>query len=64
MPVVGGFKHALVSDGTGLNVDNSTTRMSAMGQKQTYAAPNGMSALPPKADTHADQSSKRRMRVS
>ena len=24
MPVVGGFKHALVSDGTGLNVDNST----------------------------------------
>jgi hypothetical protein len=23
MPVVGGFKHALVSDGTGLNVDNS-----------------------------------------
>src|SRR5262245_17478450 len=26
MPVVGGFKHALVSDGTGLNVDNSTPR--------------------------------------
>jgi hypothetical protein len=24
MPVVGGFKHALVSDGTGLTVDNST----------------------------------------
>jgi hypothetical protein len=24
MPFVGGFKHALVSDGTGLNVDNST----------------------------------------
>jgi hypothetical protein len=24
MPVVGGFKHALVSDGTGLNVDNLT----------------------------------------
>jgi hypothetical protein len=23
MPVVGGFKHALESDGTGLNVDNS-----------------------------------------
>src|SRR5262245_56152752 len=26
MLVVGGFKHALVSDGTGLNVDNSTPR--------------------------------------
>src|SRR6478609_7409248 len=26
MPVVGGFKHALVSDGMGLNVDNSTPR--------------------------------------
>jgi len=26
MPVVGGFKHALVSDGTGLNVDYSTPR--------------------------------------
>ena len=26
MPVVDGFKHALVSDGTGLNVDNSTPR--------------------------------------
>ena len=24
--------------------------MSALGQKQTYAAQNGMSALPPKAD--------------
>ena len=25
-------------------------RMSALGQKQTFAAQNGMSALPPKAD--------------
>ena len=45
MPVVGGFKHALVSD-----VDNPTPlRMFAMGHKRTYAAQNGMSALPPKA---------------
>ena len=26
MPVVGGFKHALVSDGTGLNFDSSVPR--------------------------------------
>ena len=26
--------------------------MSALGQKQTYAPQNGMSALPPKADIH------------
>jgi hypothetical protein len=31
MPVVGGFKHALVSDGTGLNVDNSTPRPPEVG---------------------------------
>jgi hypothetical protein len=27
--------------------------MSALGQKQTYAVHNGMSALPPKADIHS-----------
>ena len=26
--------------------------MSALGQKQTFAVQNGMSALPPKADIH------------
>ena len=31
MPVVGGFKHALVSDGTGLNVENSTLRGCPLG---------------------------------
>src|SRR5262249_21245263 len=55
MPVVGGFKHALVSDGTGLNVDNSPPpRMSAMGQKQTCAAHKLMSALHPIATVKAD----------
>jgi hypothetical protein len=33
--------------------------MSALGQKQTFAVQNGMSALPPKADIHSDGSNVR-----
>ena len=38
--------------GFGLRVHskNPNSYMSALGQKQTFAAQNGMSALPPKAD--------------
>ena len=36
--------------GSEQKVSDSTARMSALGQKQTYAAQNGMSALPSKAD--------------
>jgi hypothetical protein len=50
MPVVGAFKHALVSDGTGLNVDNSDPRGCPLWVKSGHlrckkAVQLGMSAL-------------------
>jgi len=35
--------------------ENGPCGMSALGQKQTYAVQNGMSALPPKADSRVAQ---------
>ena len=38
-----------------LTDSSSDIQMSALGQKQTFAAQNGMSALPPKADIRRGQ---------
>ena len=50
MPVVGGFKHALVSDGTGLNVDNSPPADVRFGSKADMCSAQADVRLVPKAD--------------
>jgi hypothetical protein len=50
MPVVGGFKHALVSDGTGLNVDNSTPADVRYGSKADMCSAARDVRFGPKAD--------------
>jgi hypothetical protein len=48
MPVVGGYKHALVSDGTGLNVDNSPpadVRYGSLADKPSLGQNSALSAI-------------------
>jgi hypothetical protein len=40
----------MLSENVTVSLEIAETAMSALGQKQTFAPQNGMSALPPKAD--------------
>src|SRR5215467_8388538 len=50
MPVVGGFKHALVSDGTGLNVDNSAPADVRYGSNADMCSAQGHVRFTPNSD--------------
>jgi hypothetical protein len=58
MPVVGGFKHALVSYGTGLNVDNSTPADVRYGSLADMCAAKRHVRFTPGSDHESDFSQK------